>query len=119
MANGHYIVFLRNPKNIHTALEYLTRNENGHNVTFVYCSTRKNDKKLSIIKNTIPMLQGAGVYPYFKIKVVGIKREFTPEVIDYVAKKFKVPHNKILIGSIHSHHDFDYTDLNGVRIIFG
>lgn len=119
LTNGTFVVFIHNIGRIHGILDYIHRNETGWNIILVHCST--GDKKTSgfeEIKNTLPIMQKAGVFPHFNIQLVHKQAEFGPEIIDTVSKEFKVRKNRILIGSIHHFHEFDYGDLGGVRIIF-
>ena len=70
------------------------------------------------INEKIPVLQEAGVYPKFNITHHYLNLDFGPEAISEASKEFKVRKNRIMIGSIHHFHDFEYSDLGGVRIIF-
>ena len=57
------------------------------------------------------------MFPHLTIEVDYRDEEFGPEVIDKVSKEMKVRRNRILIGSIHNSHNFDYEELGGVRIV--
>jgi site-specific recombinase XerC len=46
-----------------------------------------------------------------------IDEPFAPSIIKKVSRQFKMPTNRILVGSIHHFHPFDYEDMGGVRII--
>ena len=98
-------------------LHYIQNNENGHNIRVIHCSNGNNGENEKIEK-LIPFLKDAGVYPFFNIKFEYIDEEFGPEVIAKIAERDNVPRHRIFIGSIHNHHNFDYEDLGGVRIIF-
>lgn len=119
--SGNFVVFVHHIARLHEILEYVNRNEIGWNIYLVHCSTKKNpadDKDFQEIEKTIPILQKAGVYPHFNIRTIFSHGEFGPEKIDEISKELNIPKNRILIGSIHHHHPFNYQDLGGVRIIF-
>lgn len=73
--------------------------------------------RLEEIKKVIPVLKEAGVYPHLNIETHYEDTPFGPDAIKTVSKKFRVRENRIMIGSIHHFHDFEYFDLGGVRII--
>jgi hypothetical protein len=118
---GSYIAFIRDVSRLHDLLNYLDRNETSRNLILVHCS--ENDEKhedfhYRKIKEALPVLQKAGVFPELKVSLVVKKGKFGPEMIDQVSKEFKISKNRILIGSIHDHHGFEYDQLGGVRIVF-
>jgi hypothetical protein len=115
MVEGKFIVFINNTSRIYEILDYVNRNETGWNVILVHCGDRESYKE---IQDTLPVLKMAGVHPHLNITSYYEPDEFGPEVIDKVSKKFNVRKNRILIGSIHHFHKFDYDELGGVRIIF-
>lgn len=120
---GRFVVFIRNTHRLYRALDYINRNETGRNITLVYCkSSRKNKtgsiKKFKELEKTIPYLHKAGAFPHFTLDLKYIDKHFGPEAIEHVSKKFKIAKNRILIGSIHHRHEFEYDELGGVRIIF-
>jgi len=115
------VAFINHANRLHSILSYIDRNETVRNITFVHCQNwdNKDDKKrYDEIMETLPYLEKAGVFPHFKIEHFYIDTPFGPEAIDEVSKKLKVRKNRIMIGSIHHFHEFDYADLGGVRIIF-
>ncbi len=119
--SGRYIIFLRNMHRLFPTIEYLVRNENNYNLTIVHCGKHEraqDDKGYQRLKTIIPALQDAGVHPYLKIDTLYKKASFGPEIIAQVSEELEVPKNRILIGSIHHSHNFDYDQLGGVRIIF-
>jgi len=122
MREGKFIAFVHNVSRLHSILEYINKNETGWNLILIHaaCDEHKNDtgkgaKDLERIVNT---LQEAGVYPHLRVQVVFKDQTFGPQLIDKVSKEFKVRKNRIMIGSIHHFHPFDYSELGGVRIIF-
>ncbi|MCA9390068.1 APC family permease [candidate division WWE3 bacterium] len=117
-ADGNFIAFVHNVDRLHSILDYVNRNENGWNITLIHCSEGEDETKFNEIKEALPMLQKAGVFPHFNINLVQKKMPFGPEAIDEVAEEYDINKNRIMIGSIHHHHPYDYEDLGGVRIIF-
>jgi hypothetical protein len=67
----------------------------------------------------LPSLKKAGVFPHLNINLKYVNQHFGPAAIDEVANDLKINKNRILIGSIHHTHEFDYHELGGVRIISG
>ncbi|MGH7245922.1 MAG: APC family permease [Candidatus Levyibacteriota bacterium] len=122
--DGKFVVFFHHLKRLHTIFEYIDRNEIGRTVYLVHCNNKekarpqRNIEKFEELKKILPILKRAGVYAEFHILPVFINKPFGPQVIDEVAKKYNVRKNRVLIGSIHEEHQFDYEDLGGVRIIF-
>jgi hypothetical protein len=115
MIEGKFIVFIHNTDRIYEILDYVNRNETGWNIILVHCENKESFKE---IEEVLPCLKKAGVHPHFKITTVFEPMPFGPEVIDKVSKKYGVRKNRIMIGSIHHFHKFDYDELGGVRIIF-
>lgn len=124
MSKGSFIVFFHHLRRLHEILSYIDRNEIGKTIYLVHCDNHEKDrpkrniKKFDELEKMLPILKRAGVFPYFNIIPVFKSKPFGPKMISEVSKEFNVPHNRILIGSIHHEHEFDYDDLGGVRIIF-
>jgi hypothetical protein len=120
--NGQFIVFIHHIDRLYKILEYIDRNEVVQNITLIHsaCNEHTNDvgKGARDLKEIITTLQRAGVFPHLRTNVLFINEEFGPELVDKVSKKFQVEKNRILIGSIHEEHNFNYDQLGGVRIIF-
>lgn len=122
--DGKFIVFFHHLNRLHTIFEYIDKNEIGRTIYLVHCNNKeenrpnRNIKKFEELKKILPVLKRAGVFPELNIIPVFIDRKFGPRTIDEVAKKYDVRKNRVLIGSIHHEHEFDYEDLGGVRIIF-
>lgn len=119
VVRGRYVVCIRGSQRLFTTLRYIHNNEAGRRVTIVHCRDRAGDNRLGwkALQALVPALAQAGVYPQLQLELVEEVGEFGPAMVDYLAKKYRVPHNRIFIGSIHSSHHFDYADLGGVRII--
>lgn len=118
---GKYVVFVHHLDRLYDVLEYINRNEIGRDIYIVHCNNKGNkqyEKSYEMFKETLPHLQRAGVFDHFKMHLLFRNEPFGPEVIDKIAKELKVRKNRILIGSIHSTHPFDYESLGNVRIIF-
>lgn len=121
---GTYVVFFHHLNRLHEILKYIDTNEVGKHIYLVHCNNKEEERpdrninKFAELQAMLPVLKRAGVYPEFTIDPVFMDEPFGPRVIEKAAKKFKVRKNRILIGSIHHEHPFDYDDLGGVRIIF-
>ncbi len=122
--DGKFVVFFHHLNRLHTIFEYIDRNEVGRTIYLVHCNNNepkqpnRNVKKFDELKDILPMLKRAGVFPELNIIPVFVNKPFGPKVIDEVAKKYGIRKNRVLIGSIHEEHKFDYEELGGVRIIF-
>jgi len=118
---GKYVVFVHHIERLYDVLEYINRNEIGRDIYIVHCNN--NDKKyyqksFKNFEETLPHLQRAGVFDHFNLHLLYRNEPFGPEVVDKISKELKVRKNRILIGSIHRTHPFDYESLGNVRIIF-
>ncbi len=115
------VAFVNHVERLHPLLTYINSNETAWNITLVHCANHDNKddrKRFGEIKQALPYLQKAGAFPYFKIECDYLDMPFGPDAIIEVAKKYKVRPNRIMIGSIHHFHPFDYDELGGVRIVF-
>ncbi len=124
LAEGRFVVFIHHTSRLHGILNYINRNETGWNITLIHCKNgegEKSDESTSFeeFKTIVPELKKAGVYPHFTINVVYHNEPFSPAVVEKMANKYKIHKNRMFIGSIHDFHKFDYSELGGVRIIFG
>ncbi|MEP7103647.1 MAG: APC family permease [Candidatus Dojkabacteria bacterium] len=113
-----YYVFVHNTSRLYSILEYINRNENGSHVLIIACKDKDNSAEMSKVKKILPCLKEAGVLPHLNIEYTYIDKEFGPDVVDEVAKTYKINKNKIFIGALHHHNDFNYDELGGVRIVF-
>lgn len=121
ISEGRFVAFIHHSDRLYQILNYIDRNEIGRNVTLIVCQSRdtKNPKRNYLdVKEVLPNLEKAGVFPHLNVKLMYRDEEFGPEVIDKVVKEQRIRRNRILIGSIHAHHPYNYQDLGGVRIIF-
>lgn len=121
MTQDTLVAFVNHVSRVHRILKYVDRNESGWNLVLVHCNngdTQDYKKTYKEIEEALPMLQKVGAFPYFNIQLIHKDMPFGPKAINTIAKEFKVRKNRILIGSIHNSHEFDYSELGGVRIIF-
>lgn len=121
LTSGRFVVFIHHINRVYEILEYINTNETGKNVILVHCNSgnkEQYEKSLKELKEVLPALQKAGAFPHFHITVVYKNESFGPHLIEKISQEFKVRKNRILIGSIHEEHPFDYAQLGGVRIIF-
>jgi len=120
MTDGKFLVFIHHVNRLYTILNYINKNETGWNIVLVHCHNidKKEDKAYRELEEALPKLKEAGVFPHLNIDLVHKKAEFGPEIIRQTAKEFKIRLNRVLIGSIHHEHPYDYDELGGVRIIF-
>ena len=119
---GEYVVFIHHIERLYKILDYIDRNEIGRKIYLIHCNNT-GDKKEHMahykeLETVLPVLQKTGVFPEFDLELISKDKPFGPEVIDEVANELHIAKNKILIGSIHKEHPFDYAELGGVRIIF-
>jgi hypothetical protein len=122
VTGGHFVAFIHHPSRLQPILDYLHRNEAGTNVTLIHCKDengKKDHKSFEAIRDALPHLKSAGFYPHITIDLMEKEMPFGPTAINRIAHEMKIPRNRIFIGSIHASHSFDYSDLGGVRIIFG
>ncbi|MEI6659954.1 MAG: APC family permease [bacterium] len=119
MTSGKYVIFLHDIGKLFHLLEYIDMNEVGRNVLIVHCSSEDeaSSDTFSKIEKALPVLQETGAFNHLSIQVVHIDCEFGPEAVSKISKKYGVANNHMFIGAIHEHHDFDYDELGGVRII--
>jgi hypothetical protein len=121
LIEGKFVIFINHVDRLYNVLEYVNKNETGWNIVLVHCRNwdNKDDlEKHNEIEEVLPILKKTGVFPHFNISLYYEDEPFGPKAIDNVSKKLKVRKNRIMIGSIHHFHEFDYDALGGVRIIF-
>lgn len=124
MAEGTFVVFLHNPAQFYHHLQYINKNETGKNIIVVHCDCHcepvlMRTQEFLKLKESMPYLQTLGVFPHFNMTFDYVKKRFSPDIVDAISKKYKISKNRILIGSLHGHHPFNYEDFGGVRIIGG
>ncbi len=113
--SSKYYIFIHHANRLYPTLKYVHDNETGTHVRIVHCDGDAEER--DSIKRLLPALSKAGVFPHFKIDFDYLPEEFGPLAIAHYSKKRHIHRNRIFIGAIHGHHDFDYEDLGGVRII--
>lgn len=111
-----FYVFVHHSNRLFPILEYIDRNECGCNIKIVHCKNGDKDQKQKIAE-IVPLLKHAGIFPHLNLSFEYVKDEFNPQMLDKFVSDHRVARNRVFIGSIHSHHDFDYADLGGVRIV--
>ncbi len=119
MVKGRFVVFIHHPSRLFNLLEYVNKNENGWDITLVHCKSNngQSDSVVEQLKKLIPEMQKLGGFAHFTISVLYYNEPFSPDVIGKVAQDLSISKNRIMIGSIHETHSFDYEELGGVRII--
>ena len=120
VTDGHFVAFIHHPSRLRRILDYINRNETGTNITLIHCRDENGEKhheNFAAIRDAIPHIKAAGFYPHLSFELIEKDMPFGPTVINRVAHEMKMPRNRILIGSIHNSHSFDYSELGGVRII--
>lgn len=120
--SGRFLVFVHHVERLQEILDYVNKNEAGREIVLIHChkehlSHAENENEFKRIENIVRSVQDAGFYKHLTIKPAHWHEFFTPETVNTIANKYKMPRNRILIGSIHHEHDFDYDDFGGVRII--
>lgn len=120
--SGKFVAFIHNIDRLKYIIDYLEKNEAGRTLYLVHANDDLDDveheKTFKEMQSLLPSLEKTGMLGNFKIHLVYKHKPFGPELIDEVSRELKISKNRILIGSIHEHHPFDYSDLGGVRIIF-
>lgn len=117
---GRFVVLVHNTHRLAKILNYIYRNETGRRVTLVVCrdTDKAHTNAFKEIKDTLPSIRKAGMYPQLDIDLIYKDKPFSPALVDEVSKEFQIRKNRMLIGSIHGFHPFTYDELGGVRIIF-
>ncbi|MCA9302106.1 APC family permease [candidate division WWE3 bacterium] len=121
MVAGKFVVFIKHSTQIHSVLTYINKNETGREIYIAHCYQKDDPASvadLEEIRATIPYLQKAGVYSHLNITLYPVNMRFGPKAIQRVSKELSIRENRIMVGSIHDCHPFDYDDMGGVRIIF-
>lgn len=122
LIEGRFVVFIHHPNRLHSILNYINKNETGWNITLIHCNNGDTDREKVTFKEfetLVPQLKEAGVFPHFHINLIYLNESFSPELVEKVSHKYRIHKNRMFIGSIHDFHKFDYSELGGVRIIFG
>jgi amino acid transporter len=114
--NMTFFVFVHQADRLHDLLKYVYINENGKNVVIVYCK-EDDESEMKKIKKVLPYLKEAGVFPELNVSFEYVDKVFSPETVEEFSDAKKISKNRIFIGSIRDHHDFEYAELGGVRIV--
>ena len=92
---------------------------NLDDITLVNCeSPETGNKYYEEMKELLPSMQKAGAFPHFHLNLVYEDRPFDQNMVEEISKELGIRKNRIFIGSIHHFHQFEYSELGGVRIIF-
>ncbi|MBI1862543.1 APC family permease [Candidatus Microgenomates bacterium] len=121
ISDGRFIAFIHHSDRLYSLLNYIDRNEIGRNITMIVCrshDTRDLKRNYNEVKDVMPALKKIGLFPHLNVTLKYLDVEFGPEVIDEVVKDYRIRKNRVMIGSIHHFHPYDYSALGGVRIIF-
>ena len=114
--SSKFYVFVHHADRLFEVLQYIHKNENGRYVTVIHCEG--NHKERDVFEEVLPSLKKAGVFPHLHVTFDYLPQEFSPKTIDEYTRRRRINKNRVFIGSIHHHHEFNYEDLGGVRIIF-
>lgn len=98
------------------------------NKVMLYITKNEHTKKLKIVHilekdNTLPKNLATEIdlldreYPDIKVEFVVEEGEFTPEMIQELSDKWKIPINFMFIGSPSNKFSYKVEDLGGVRLI--
>ena len=93
---------------------YVRRNEHTNHirVVIVYADKKEIPERLS---HDLEFLDEA--YPEIDIEYLEVKGEFGPDLIEKLAKKWRIPTNFMFIGSPGDHFPYRLEELGGVRLI--
>jgi amino acid transporter len=114
------ILFAHHPEKLFASLQYIQKNETSRNILVLFCARKSENTTYATAKfqDFIQTFKEAHVFPNLSITfAVEHNEAFGPEVIHTYAHRYKMQRNNIFIGSIHHHHNFDFEELGGVRII--
>ncbi len=121
LTDRRFVAFVHSNENLFRILTYIDRNETGRHITLVHCPCDQHTIRGAgtvEIKELIHHLQKTGAFVHLNIDVLFLDMPFGPRAIHEIVKKLRVKENRILIGSIHDFHPYDYAELGGVRVIF-
>jgi hypothetical protein len=121
ITSGTYIAFIHHVSRVYQVMEYIHRNEASKNIILIHCNNGPEQgytPSYHEIERVLPALKDAGAFPHLNVKLVYKNKPFSPIMIDEVSREYDIRKNRIVIGSIHHFHPYEYSDLGGVRIIF-
>ena len=82
------------------------------------CGRRGSEEAQDIPSNLADQLSTIDhLYPQLRIDFVAVKGTFTPQVIEAVSRRYKIPKNCMFIGTPGDHFPHRIEDLGGVRLI--
>ncbi len=113
-----------------TAVVYFTRGDNmvTLNRAALYVLANEQTSHLKVIhvyeeESAIPAALAEQLrtidhlYPQLRIDFVAVKGTFTPQIIEAISRRFKIPKNYMFIGTPGDHFPHRIEDLGGVRLI--
>jgi amino acid transporter len=121
LSSDTFVVFVRHLDRLSDILDYIHRNEAGKRIYLVHCGNARSETDYVAyreLQQALPILQSTGALRHLHVHTLFRPTAFGPDTVNDVARELNIPKNKILIGSIHHEHPFDYEDFGGVRIIF-
>ena len=103
-----------NVAGLNRVLQYITHNEDTRRLKIVTV-LKANQKVPRNLKSDIEVLDRA--YPAISIEFIEEQGSFTPEKIEELSKRWKIPKNFMFIGSPGDHFPFRIEQLGDVRLI--
>jgi amino acid transporter len=99
---------------LNTAVLYVLANEQTSNLKVVHIYENEADIPPTLGENltTIDHL-----YPQLRIDFVAVKGSFTPETIEAISRRFKIPKNYMFIGTPGDRFPHRIEELGGVRLV--
>jgi amino acid transporter len=99
---------------LNTAVLYVLANEQTSNLKVVHIYEKESDIPPTLGDNlkTIDHL-----YPQLRIDFVAVRGAFTPETIEAISRRFKIPKNYMFIGTPGDHFPHRIEELGGVRLV--
>lgn len=99
---------------LNRAVLYVLANEQTSNLKVVHIYENEPDIPPTLGDNlrTIDHL-----YPQLRIDFVAVRGSFTPETIEAISRRFKIPKNYMFIGTPGDHFPHRIEELGGVRLV--
>lgn len=101
-------------ENLNKVMLYIAQNEHTHRVKIVHLYESPEDIPPRL-EHDVRFLDK--VYPEIDMELVTIQGEFSPDTIDSLSKKWKIPKNLMFIATPNGKLDYDLGNLGGVRLI--
>lgn len=116
IADQQLVFFSRgdNLPNLNSVMLYIRNNEHTNRVKIVTVVENKDDVPPKLAGHVRFLDQ---VYPDIDMELVVIEGTFTPELIQDLSKKWKIPPNLMFIGAPGDHFPHALENLGGVRLI--